>query len=124
MARTLHLDDDGFTVELSGLLALGAFHRRVRVPWAAVRDVRAGALDAPRGRHGRFRRGRRLQFLSFEDPGRVVRVEIDRSVPGAPRFDDVILGDPCPGRMVLEVRRWLRGAVSVVDDVSPAARAA
>ena len=105
MPRRLRFDEEALTIELSGLLRIGALHRRVRVPWSAVRDVRAGASDAGRARHGRFRRGRRVQFLSFEDPGRVVRLEIDRSAPGAPPFDDVVVGAERPGRLAVEVRR-------------------
>ena len=97
MPRRLRFDEEALTIELTGLLRLGALHRRIRVPWTAVRDVRAGASDAGRARHGRFRRGRRVQFLSFEDPGRVVRLEIDRSAPGAPPFDDVVVGTRAAG---------------------------
>jgi hypothetical protein len=105
MPRHLSIDEEALTIELTGFLRIGALTRRIRVPWTAVRDVRAGASDAGRGRHGRFRRGRRVQFLSFEDPGQVVRLEIDRAAPGAPPFDDVVVGAQRPGRLAVEVRR-------------------
>jgi hypothetical protein len=120
MPRHLEFDQSGLTIEFRGLLRLAAMHRRVHVPWPAVADVRAGATEAPRGLHGRFRRGRRLQFLSFEDPGNVVRLVIDRSVPGAPPFDDVIVGCGRPGRLVVEVHRRV-SAVAGFRVAAPAA---
>ena len=38
-------------------------------------------------------------------PDLIVRLEIDRSAPGAPPFDDVVVGAPRPGRLAVEVRR-------------------
>ena len=121
MARHLHFDDDGLTIEFRGLLVLGVLQRRVHVPWKAIEEVRAGASDAARARHGRFRRGRRQQFLSFEDPGQVVRLAIDRSVPGAPPYDDVVLGCGRPGRLAVEVRRRVQRVVGDFRVAAPAA---
>jgi hypothetical protein len=120
MPRHVSFEQSGLTIEFRGLLRLATMHRRVHVPWEAVADVRAGATDAPRGLHGRFHRGRRLQFLSFDDPQEVVRLVIDRSVAGAPPFDDVIVGCGRPGRLAVEVRR----RVQAIGGVRVAARAA
>lgn len=104
MPRSLHLDDDGLVVDFSGILLLGTWRRRLRVPWAAVRVVRVepyplrplplkvGRSTLGRSAHGRFRRGRRWLFLSFSDPACVVRLELDRSVPGASGFDEAVFG--------------------------------
>jgi hypothetical protein len=128
MPRRLHLDDDALTIELSGLLALGTLHRRVRVPWTAVTEVRADALALRRARHGRFAAGRRATFLSFEDPARVVRIAIDRRAPGAPRLDEVVVGHAEPEWLVRCLRRRLPNAatpaVAAPAAVSGRARAA
>jgi hypothetical protein len=121
MPRRLRLEQDGLTVELSGLLALGALHRRVHVPWAAVAEVRAGAVAARRGRHGRFVRPRRVSFLSFEDPSNVVRIVVDRDAPGAPAFDDVVVGHTAPACLVHEIARRLTPAEVGVSAVARAA---
>jgi len=116
MPRDLHLDDDGLTVEFRGLLLVGTLHRRVRVPWAAVREVstepyalrppplRLGRHALRRELHGRFRRARRWLLISFSDPDCVVRLVLDRSVRGAPAFDEVVLGDPDPAPLAERIR--------------------
>jgi hypothetical protein len=114
MPRSLHLDDDALTVELSGLLALGALHRRIRVPWTAITDVRADAVALRRARHGRFVAGRRVTFVTFEDPARVVRIAVDRRAAGAPPLDEVVVGHAEPQWLVRCLRRRLAGAAAAV----------
>jgi hypothetical protein len=128
MPRSLDLDDDGLAISFKGLLRLGTLRRRLVVPWSAIRDVRADPFDlqptplgavAPRlGRsaHGRFRRGGRWQFLSFEDPRCVVRLELDRRAPGSQGFDEIVVGTRDP--------RSLAAAITARAGLSPAARAA
>ncbi len=97
MPRALHLDDDGLTLEYSGLLALGTLQRRVRVPWTSIRAVCEGAWPR-REAHGRFRRAGRRLFLSFDDPGRVVRLRLD----GA-HYDEVVIGADDPPALVEQI---------------------
>jgi hypothetical protein len=125
MPRSIHLDDDGLAISFKGLVRLATVRRRLVVPWSAIRGVHAGPIDlgpaplgvvAPRlGRsaHGRYRRGRRWQFLSFEDPRHVVRVQLDRRAPGAQGFDEIVVGarDPRALADAIAVRAGLRPVV-------------
>jgi hypothetical protein len=115
MPRRLELTDDGLALSFSGFLRLLTLRRRLEVPWSAVRGVRVGAYEGG-SVHGRFRRSGRWQFLSFEDPGRVVRLDLDRRAPGAQGFDEVVLGDRDPSR--------LAAAIAVRAGLSSAAHAA
>lgn len=121
MPRLLHLDDDGLTVELRGLLVLGALHRRVRVPWTAIAAVEPASLPAGRGRHGRFRAGRSVRFLTFEDPARAVRIAVDRRADGAPPFDEVVVGHPEPAWLVRQLRHRLPVEAAAFSDRARAA---
>jgi hypothetical protein len=128
MPRCLDLHDDGLAISFKGLLRLGTLRRRLVVPWSAIRGVHAGAFEleptplsavSPRlGRsaHGRFRRRGRWQFLSFEDPGRVVRLDLDRRAPGAQGFDEIVVGARDP--------RSLAAVIAARAGLSPAAHAA
>jgi hypothetical protein len=98
MPRRLELTDDGLSLSFTGFLRLLTLRRRLVVPWSAVRDVRAGAYEGG-AVHGRFRRSGRWQFLSFEDPERVVRLHLDRRARGAQGFDEVVVGDRDPSRL-------------------------
>jgi hypothetical protein len=102
MPRRLEITDDGLALSFSGFLRLLTLRRRLEVPWSAVRAVRAGAYEGG-SVHGRFRRSGRWQFLSFEDPGRVVRLDLDRRAPGAQGFDEVVLGDRDPSRLAAAI---------------------
>jgi hypothetical protein len=115
MSQRLHLDDDGLTVELAGLLALGALHRRVHVPWTAMAEVRPDALAVRRGRHGRFVHRRLVSFLSFDDPRRVVRIRVDRRAPGAPAFDEVVVGHAAPAWLTRQIARRVTAASAAVS---------
>jgi hypothetical protein len=123
MPRRLHLDDAALTVQLSGVLALAAMHRRVVIPWSAIAEARTDALALRRPRHGRFVHARRVSFLSFEDPARVVRLLIDRGAPGAPRLDEVVIGHAEPDWLARQVRRRLAAPLEA-PRVSAPARAA
>jgi hypothetical protein len=90
MPRALHLDDDALTVRFSGWMALGTLQRRVRLPYAAVRSVRVEAWPR-REAHGRFTRNGRKLFFSFDDPQRVVRLDL----VGGP-YDEAVIGTPDP----------------------------
>jgi hypothetical protein len=128
MPRSLDLDDDGLAISFKGLVRLGTLRRRLVVPWSAIRGVHIAPFDlqptplgavAPRlGRsaHGRFRRRGRWQFLSFEDPRCVVRLEVDRRAPGAQGFDEIVVGARDP--------RSLAALIAARAGLSPAARAA
>jgi hypothetical protein len=125
MPRSIDFDDDGLAISFKGLVRLGTLRRRLIVPWSAIRGVHAGSFDleatplrvvAPRlGRsaHGRFRRGGRWQFLSFEDPRCVVRVELDRRAPGSHGFDELVVGarDPRSLADAIALRAGLRPTV-------------
>ena len=115
MPRRLELTDDGLALSFTGFLRLLTLRRRLVVPWSAVRDVRAGAYEGG-AVHGRFRRSGRWQFLSFEDPQRVVRLHLDRRARGAQGFDEVVVGDRDPSR--------LAAAIADRAGLNPAARAA
>ena len=97
MPRVLHLDDDAITIEYSGLLLLGTLQRRVRVPWSSIREVCAGAWPR-REAHGRFRRGGRRVFLSFDDPRRVVRLRL----AGGP-YDEIVIGADDPPSLASQI---------------------
>jgi hypothetical protein len=128
MPRSLDIQDDGLAISFRGMLRLGTLRRRLVVPWSAIRDVHAGPFDLQptplgavvprlgRSAHGRFRRSGRWQFLSFEDPGCVVRLDLDRRAPGAQGFDEIVVGAGDP--------RSLAAAISARAGLSPAARAA
>jgi hypothetical protein len=107
MPRTVHLDDDGLTIEFTGLLLLGTLQRRVRVPWSQIREVCDGAWPR-REAHGRFARAGRRLFLSFDDPRRVVRVHL-ASGP----YDEVVIGAEDPRSL----------AEQIAARISPAAAA-
>ena len=115
MPRRLELTDDGLALSFTGFLRLLTLRRRLVVPWSAVRGVRAGAYEGG-AVHGRFRRSGRWQFLSFEDPQRVVRLDLDRRARGAQGFDEVVVGDRDPSR--------LAAALAARAGLSSAARAA
>jgi hypothetical protein len=115
MPRRLELTDDGLALSFTGFLRLLTLRRRLEVPWSAVRDVHAGAYEGG-AVHGRFRRSGRWQFLSFEDPQRVVRLRLDRRARGAQGFDEVVVGDRDPSR--------LAAAIVARAGLSAAARAA
>ena len=105
MPRHLHLDDDGLTVAFTGGLRLATLHRRLFVPWAGVRDVSDAPYDGP-PLHGRFRRRGRWVFLSFDDPRRVVRVEVDPGAPGAPPYDELVFGADDPRALASRIAAW------------------
>ena len=97
MPRVLRLDDDGLTIEYSGLLLLGTLQRRVRVPWTQIRAACAETWPR-REAHGRFRRAGRRLFLSFDDPRRVVRVRLSGAV-----YDEVVIGTDDPRALVAQI---------------------
>lgn len=110
MPRALHLDDSGLTLEYSGLMLLGTLHRRLRVPWSAVVGVATEPYDERHGAHGRFRRHGRSLFASFDDPRRVVRLRLDRRAPGAPAYDEIVLGAENPAAFAARVCSRLSAA--------------
>jgi hypothetical protein len=95
MSRAVTLEVDDVVVRLGGWSAAAALKREVRIPVAAVQQVRAGRFDedgwrlAGTGipfteiRAGRFRRHGRRQFLSFRHREPVLVLECDRAL-GAP----------------------------------------
>jgi hypothetical protein len=105
MPRSLRIDDDALTIEYSGLLVLGTLQRRVRVPWKQIRSVRADAWPR-READGRFRRAGRRLFLAFDDPRRVVRLNL----AGGGAYDEVVVGADDPRRLVAEIAARLSPA--------------
>jgi hypothetical protein len=101
MPRALHIDDDALTVRFSGWMVLGTLQRRVRLPYAAVRSVRVEPWPR-REAHGRFARNGRRLFFSFDDPHRVVRLDL----VGGP-YDEAVIGAPDPRALAraIECRR-------------------
>jgi len=104
-------------VRLTGWAALAALKREVRVPMRAIRSISTGRYGATGFRiagtaipwtdirAGRFRRSGAWTFLSFDDPDRVLTLELDRSVPGA-RYDVVAVGVDDPGAIAAEIDAW------------------
>jgi hypothetical protein len=117
MARIVHVDPDGVVVRLTGWTALAALKREVRVPMRAIRSISTGRYGATGFRiagtaipwtdirAGRFRRGGSSTFLSFDDPDRVLTLELDRSVPGA-AYDVVAVGVDDPDTVAAEIDAW------------------
>jgi hypothetical protein len=117
MARTVRVDSDAVVVRLTGWTALAALKREVRVPMRAIRSVsteRYGttglrivgtAIPWTDIRAGRFRRGGRWAFLSFDDRDRVLTLELDRSVTGA-AYDVVAVGVDDPDALAAEIDAW------------------
>jgi hypothetical protein len=85
MARIVDLDAHELHVSFSGLAALRARRRRIRVPRTAIRSVSTRPFD-PRKRVS----GRRY-FLSYDDPAKTITVEVDRGATRYP-YDVLVLG--------------------------------
>jgi hypothetical protein len=117
VARTVRVDPDAVVVRLTGWTALAALKREVRVPMRAIRSVSTGRYSATglriagtaipwtdiRG--GRFRHAGLWTFLSFDDRDRVLRLGLDRSVPGA-AYDVVAVGVDDPETVAAEIDAW------------------
>ena len=103
VARAVEVTADEVVVRLSGLDAFAALKRTLRIPRAGIRAVstarydgdglRLGGTAIPFTdiRAGRFRRGRRRTFVSFEHRDRVVTLTLDRRAAGI-GYDVVVLG--------------------------------
>lgn len=114
MARSVQVTDDAVVVGLTGWTAIAALRRVVRVPLRAIRSVsteRYGAAGFRLAgtsipwtdiRAGRFRRGGRWTFLSFDDRDRVLTLELDRTMPGA-GYDVVAVGVDDPAAVAAEI---------------------
>ena len=85
MARIVDLDANELHVRFTGLTALRARRRRLRVPRTAIRLVTTRAFD-PRKRAP----GRRY-FLSYDDPAKTITVELDRAATRYP-YDVLVIG--------------------------------
>ncbi len=113
MARTVDISPDEIAVRLIGWTAVAALRRDVRIPRSAVRAVSAEpwrddgirlggtSLSWSEYRQGRFRKRGRRQFLSFEQPDRVVAPDVDRAAVG---FDVVVVGVDDPARVAGALR--------------------
>jgi len=113
MARIIDIAGDELRVRLTGLTAVAALKRELRVPLAAIRSASTGAprklgmrvagTDIPFTdiRAGRFRSRGRWSFLSFERGDRAVTLELEGQ-----RYDRVVLGVDDPD----ELRRQLQRA--------------
>ena len=113
MARTIRVTDDEVVVRLTGWTAIAAA-LRVRVPLRAIRSVSTERYGATGFRlagtsipctdigAGRFRRGGRWTFLSFDDRDHVLTLELDRTVSGA-GYDVVAVGVDDPASVAAEI---------------------
>lgn len=100
-APEIHLTPDAVEVRLQGVAAAGALRRRLRIPYAAIEAVEAGAfplkprpwrLGGYRWRDacfGRFRRQGRWLFLAFNRPESVVTLRCARDRAGG--WDEVVV---------------------------------
>ncbi len=103
MARSVRVEDDEVVVELSGLTAVAALKRELRIPRAAIVSASAGVPEQLGWRkagtsvpwtdykQGRFSPGGRKAFYSFEHRDGAVTLELDGGlVPGG--WERVVVG--------------------------------
>ncbi len=114
MGRSVDVAAGEVVVRLSGLTAVGAVKRTLRIPLSQIRSVsteryertglRLGGASIPFTdiREGRFRSRGARSFLSFEDRDRVITLGLDRSAPGV-GYDLVVLGVDDPEAVVTEI---------------------
>lgn len=105
MGRAVRIQEDEVHVRLTGLTALAAFRRELRIPVRAVRTIstepfgRVGrrvlgtSIPFTSYRQGRFRQGSLRLFLSFESRDSTVTLEVSRTDWDEP-YDVVVLGVP------------------------------
>ena len=107
MARTVGVEGDEVVVRLTGLTAVAALKRELRIPCAAIVSVSAGIPEQLGWRkagtsipwtdykQGHFSSGGRKAFYSFEHRDRAVTLELDgRFVPGGWELVVVGVDDP------------------------------
>jgi hypothetical protein len=99
MARIIDIAGDELRIRLTGLTAVAALKRELRIPLAAIRSastgaprklgVRLGGTEIPFTdiRAGRFRSRGGWSFLSFEHRDRAVTLELNGQ-----RYDRVVVG--------------------------------
>ena len=83
MARTVDLDEHELRVRFTGVTALRARRRSLRVPRTAIRSVSTKPFD------GRRTSGKRY-FLSYEDGAKTITVELERAETSFP-YDVLVI---------------------------------